>query len=676
MTAVRVRIVPADLSGSAGILTQAYSISWADEGLDVGVGAFTVPHDSPSLLADPTLLNRDNVAVIEDDDNPAWPGFGFLIRGRRRTRGDVWDPIQVKGPGVLELLRQALVEYAGGVVPGAIPSDERPFGWMAYDYDDSGWTSPAPYSGGLQKSPRFPAQRGLPESWVDGDAEWIGPEELSGSPYGYQPIVTGHQADDYWYLRDHLVGGYSGLARLHIAADNEFLAYLNGSQIAAGDDWRRMVSVDIELTGNDRLAVQIYNALPTTGPNPSAIIYSITTITPQGEAGDVLFRSTSGAVFSSPQNAKQRITIAADSPPFPWGSSYPGPTLSGTWRIVWNGNRSEPISWRTSEGSLKRAIEGLPGIDSVTITERVGGSGSSPAGFQSAVVEFTGPNVSGRPQPLFELEHDDLRHDHDQTGVVNLTTGRSANQSPAGADRIRVLAFPGSPPGVTIGFILVTLFDEWKSRGGLSAITRGFTATHDSRGVPWSKEIVFVCQVGNDSWLSVAERLREEGVDVWMGTDWVLHAAQQRGDDLSASTVIPLDSAYQLQHEDETQLINALLVRTDDVWFRRGSPPAGTRREEFLSLGLQPDVQSAIGLADTVLTAMARSRQVIRFALTTGQNAAQPYVDFDLMDRITAPWLDPENIVGPWELAATRVDTIAGRVNRIGDVEWAFEVEA
>ena len=674
MTDIRVRVVSDDLAANLGLLVQAYGVEWADEGLDVGAGAFTVPHDSPSLLADPSMLDRDNVVVIEDDANPSWPGHAFLIRGRQRTRGDVWDPIQVKGPGVLELLRQALVEYAGGVVAGSIPSDERPFGWMAYDYDDSGWTSPAPYSGGLQKAPRFDVRRGLPEQFPDPDAEWIGPEALTGNQYGQ--LVEGHQADDYWYLRDHLVGGYSGLARLHIAADNEFLAYLNGSQIATGDDWRRTVSVDVELTGNDRLALQIYNALPTTGPNPSAVIYSITTITADGEAGDVLFRSTSGQVFSKSSNAKQRITIAADSPPFPWGSTYPGPTLSGTWRVVWNGNRSEPISWRTSEGSLKRAIEGLPGIDEVTITERVGGSGSSPAGFQSAVVEFTGPNVSGRPQPLFELEHDDLRHDHDQTGVVSLSTGRTASQSGPGADRIRVLAFPGSPPGVTIGFILQVLFDEANSRGFIAAITRGFDATVDSRGVPWAKSIVFVAQVGNDSWLSVAERLREEGVDVWMGTDWVLHAAQQRGDDLSASTVIPLDAAYQLQHQDETQLINALLVRTDDVWFRRGAPPAGTRREAFLSLGLQPDVQSAIGLADTVLESMARSRQVIRFALQSGQVSAQPYVDFGPMDRVLGPWLDPENITGAWELAATRVDTVAGRVTRTGEIEWAFEVEA
>lgn len=665
MTKITARVVSHDLASSLGTLPQAYDIRWVDEGLDVGMGWLTVPHD---LVPAASALNRDNVIVLEDDDNPSWPGHAFLIRRRRRARGDAWDPIEIIGPGVLELTRQALVEYAGGVVDGAIPSDERPFGWMAYDFDDSSWTSEAPYSGGLQKAPRFDVQRGLPEQWPDPDAEWIGPEELDGN--------DSHTADDYWYLRDHLVGGYSGLARLFITADNEFLAYLNGSQIASGDDWRRTLSVNIELTGNDVLAVQIYNSAPTTGANPSTVIYSIATIGEDGDIDDVLFRSTSGQVFSESRNAKQRITIAADSPPFPWGSSYPGGGLSGTWRIVWNGNRSSALSWDTSGTALKSAIEALPGIDSVTITNKVGGSGSSPAGFQSVEIEFTGPDVAGRPQPLFELEHDDLRHDHSKTGVTNLTTGREAAQSGPGADRIRVVAFPGSPPGVTIGYILSVLFDEWKSRGGLTALTRGFNPTTDSRGATWTKEIVFVAQVGNDSWLSVAERLREEGVDVWMGTDWVVQAAQQRGQDLSGDTTIPFNAAHRLQHEDEVERVNALLVRTDDVWFRRGTPTAGTRREAFLSLGLQPDVQSAEGLADTVLESMARARQVIRYALRSSQTSAQPYADFELMDKVLGPWVDPEDILGDWELAATRVDTIAGRVTLRGDVEWSFEVEA
>jgi hypothetical protein len=661
------RVIGSDLATPIGVLDQPYEAAWFEEGLGVGGGQFKIPHDSPFLQANPTALNRDNVIVVYDADNPAWPGFAFLVRRRLRTRGDVWDPIQVSGPGVLELLRLGLVEYARGVGTGA-PSDERPFGWMAVDYDDSGgcWASPAPYSGGQWRRPRFSSKAGQPDGFPDPIAEWIGPEALAPTPQGGQ----GHTPDDYWYLRHALVGGYSGPARIWISADDAHLTYFNGTEVAEGDDWRRMQQIDIELTGNDVLAIEVYNTKAGPTNNPSEVVYTIGTVGDEGQLDQVLFRSTSGAVFSEARNEVQSIVLDPDTPPFPWGSSYPstGPEqLQGTWRIVYGSQTSGAIQWDAGASAVKAAIDTL--VDgTVTVT----GSGTSGSPWS---VTFNGGAAAGKTHPLLGVIHTDLRHNHATTRTRRIASGRTAVSSAPGEDAIRVCPFPGSPPGVTIGHILKTLLEEAQDRGFLSGITLGFDAVTDSRGVPWADEIVLVLQVGNDNVLSAGERVREQGADLWMGPDFVFHAAQDRGVDRSASVEIPAEIAYGLEVETEDEEINALLVRTDAGWFRWGSPPGGKRREGFLTLGLQPSTSASTGLASAVLAASSRSRSVVRFFSRSGMGP-QPYDGFGPLDRIRVPYIPASSIVGPWSSTVARVDTIAGRVNPLGETEWSYEVEA
>ena len=539
MTDIRLRVLDADLTTDLGPLLQAYGIEWLDEGLDVGAGRFTIPNDSPSIVANGDILNRDNVVIVEDLDNPGWDGHAWLVRRRNRKRGDRWDPVTIGGPGVLELLRSNLVEYARGFDAG-IPTDERPFGWMAIDYDDTvpGWIAGSGWDGGTQAAPVFSVQAGYPESWPVPSAHWIGPGPLSPLPNDGQ----GHKADDYWYHRDRLISGYAGEAVLFITADNAHQTYYNGSLIVEGQQWREFQQEAITLTGDDVLAVEVYNIDASNNRgfnNPSSLLWAIATVDDEGEIDEVLFRSQPGR---------------------------------------------------------------------------------------------------GRTNP-----------------------------------------FPGAPPGVTKGEILATLFDEGKGRGWLAPVTRGFDKDTDSRGEPWVDELLWVCQVGNDSVLSVGERLRETGLDIWMGPDFVFHAAQQRGtrrqDTVDGAVeAFALERVMELESDSEDELINALSVRSDDAWFRVGNPPAGQRREAFLTLGLQPTVASALVLAEHVLEEAERSRQVVKFA-THSSFAPVPYVDLFPMDEVLAPAVDPERLFDPWKLEVCRVDTIAAKVDVKGEVEYAWELE-
>lgn len=667
MTDVTLRVLQPNLTTPVAELDQPFGIEWADEGLDVGTLWFSIPHDSPVVVANPTILDRDSVVMLRTDGVDRLP---YVIRRRQRERGDVWDTIRVGCLGGVELLRTGLVEYARGVGTG-VPSDERPFGWMAVDYDDSGgcWVEGAPYSGGQWREPRFRAKRDQPPDFPDPRAEWIGPAPLTATGSGGQQ----HTPDDAWYLRHYLVGDYVGTATLFIAADDAHLTYYNGSQVAEGSDFRQLVKVDLNLTGDDVLAMEVTNApLGSKVNNPTEVVYTIAVVDEDGEIDRVLFRSVSTNLFTTTADEVQSIVLDPDLGPFPWGSSYPSPGgLGGTWTLTFRGQTTGPIAHNASAADVKAALDALSNIDSVTVT----GSGTSASPW---IVTFDGPNVSERAHPTMTIVHTDLRHNHATTRVRTVTSGKRGATSTGNASAIRTCAFPGEPPGVTVGFILQTLFDEWQARDGIAALSLGFDADVDSRDNPWPEELVFVCQVGNDSILSVAERLRELGVHVWLDAAFVFQAAQPRTIDRSGSVEVGLDVAHELVTETEDERINALLVRTDDAWYRRGSAPAGDRREAFLTLGLQPNARAANRLADAELAALNRARQVVRFAVNSAQpTAPEPYVDFDPLDELRAPYLLPNALGGgTWALTTVRVDTIAGRVDVLGDVEWVYEVEA
>jgi hypothetical protein len=120
------------------------------------------------------------------------------------------------------------------------------------------------------------------------------------------------------------------------------------------------------------------------------------------------------------KNETQDIVLAPESPPFPWGNSYPstGPeNIKGYYWFEFRGTRTAKLFYnQTSASQVRSALIGHPDIDDVTVT----GSGTKASPWR---VVFTGARVRERPQPLIKLVHYDLRHDHSATRVTRVVGG-------------------------------------------------------------------------------------------------------------------------------------------------------------------------------------------------------------------------------------------------------------
>lgn len=291
----------------------------------------------------------------------------------------------------------------------------------------------------------------------------------------------------------------------------------------------------------------------------------------------------------------------------------------------------------------------------------------------------TGQNVGAVLVTIRRLDDDGNPGSVFYRSYVNGPPGPEAGREPSW----RGLGYPASVPGVTIGYILATLFDEAKDRGCFTGITRDFDADTDSAGVAWPQEIEFAVQVGNDSILTVAERLRHYGIDFVIDpATLTFHVWSDRGVDRGAtpdpgvSTVtVPLDRATdKTVPETEWDDVNALLVRSSDTWLQRPDPgPASHRRERFLSLGLTPSAGSAASIGDDTLA--EPDPWAVTWDINSGtDNVPTPGVDFDEGDIIRGPWL--ASITADWALADVRVDRITGEVQTAGDITWTCEVSA
>lgn len=237
----------------------------------------------------------------------------------------------------------------------------------------------------------------------------------------------------------------------------------------------------------------------------------------------------------------------------------------------------------------------------------------------------------------------------------------------------RALHLPASPPGMTPGHILAVLFDEGQTRGVLTQATRDFTDALDSAGNAWPEEIEFACRVGDDSVMSVAERLREYDVDVELTPGLVFRAWHNRGSDLSGSVTVGLDAAGEQGVDTEDEEINAVVARTQEGWIEEPPAPTADRREGFLSLGLTPSNATGREIAADAADEFSVSRRLARWRTNSAQtDVPQPHDDYDLGDTITAPAL-PADITADWALLPVRVDSVIARVDRVGDVDWYHE---
>lgn len=522
------------------VLDQPYNIGWVDSLLDVGAGEFKVRHDSPVVQANPSLLDKGNVVRVELDETPA---FAWEVERRHRRRGETWDEVSVTGPGALNLLNHALV-YAP-LEQESLGSRQRVFGWQAIDYDDSGWDSPAPYSGGTQESPVRSSRSGHPEGWPDDKAEWIWGADVDGS--------GNHPVGNVYFRRSidvDAVGLTPGLARLHVTADNNFVCYFDGEQVATGSDWRGFATVDVEFVAG---ATHVIAVEARTRSGAGGLLMTIMELLDDPdddeELGGVWFRTFTPDVFG--------------------GAGTPGP-------------------WRT-------------------------------------------------------------------------------------------LAYPAEVPGVTHGFVLQTLFDEAKARGSLTPLTIDFDATVDSAGTAWADEVEVTCQVGNDTVLTVMDRLRDWPVEfrldpaTWTFQAFVTAGADRGGTpDTGMSTVtIPTNRAGELAWESEDDTYDVLLVQSEFAWGEvPDSPPASNRREGFLSLAQSPTLSLALKQAERIRQRWSTPREQVTF-VTGATGVPVPYDDYFVGDIVEGPSLPSPT--GSWALDDLRIDTVAARITQAGELDWVHE---
>jgi hypothetical protein len=241
----------------------------------------------------------------------------------------------------------------------------------------------------------------------------------------------------------------------------------------------------------------------------------------------------------------------------------------------------------------------------------------------------------------------------------------------------RSLDYPANVPGVTHGFVLETVFAEAQARGALPGISIDFDEFVDSDGEAWADEVEIVAQVGSDTVLTLAERMREWPVEFRMDpATFTWSAYQQAGTDRGqtpdapATTVtIPVDRAGELALETEDETYDVLLVQTEFAWGETPSAPTG-RREGFLSLAQSPTLSKALEQAERVRQVWATPREQVTF-VTAAEGLPEPYTDYWVGDVLEGP-LAP-TMAAPWQLGDLRVDTIAVRITDGGQLEWVHQ---
>lgn len=347
---------PADPSTPLATLDEAYARTWAEEIYDFGGrGGFTIPHDSPVVQADRTILNRTRIVRVRRGSDLL---FAWEINGRNRTRGDTWDPVVVQGEAVRGLLRYGLVEGEHGI-GNAVPSDDRVWNFASLSYDTSTAPWGEPVSLGQQQNPTplLPRLVGQPDGWQDPRAEWLwteAPTVLGSGRVEHPPGVA--------YFRRRLAAPPTGLFRMTVAGTNRWECWLDGVMLGTGGGFRDVATFDIRLYGRPTvwgLKVE-KDDHPWWEWDPGAIIGYIARLDDE-EATEVIYRTYTDAVYDGP----------ATPAPDPWEAlgyptSVPGFTGLEILAELYEAARSRGVFTGWS-----RDFTGTTASDGAAVTDRI-----------------------------------------------------------------------------------------------------------------------------------------------------------------------------------------------------------------------------------------------------------------------------------------------------------------
>jgi hypothetical protein len=240
----------------------------------VGGGSFEIRREDPKLKRDPTLLKGRNICKVLVDREVVG---AFLIGDRASTivssgeRSEL--TYKLAGPGLKQLFDDARVEAVGGTQQ--LSSDKRFFNFAS---EQGSWYKPADWidpfvQGSVTGGSVYP----VPEKWPVGAtaAQWIwASPKLPTMPFGY------------CYFR-YTINVTAGRYAIYSAADDQYVLYINGEQIAKSSDnktaWREATRVEVDLPGGQ--AVIAYRANNINGPEfmgPAALAMAVAKVAIDG----------------------------------------------------------------------------------------------------------------------------------------------------------------------------------------------------------------------------------------------------------------------------------------------------------------------------------------------------------------------------------------------------------
>jgi hypothetical protein len=242
-------------------------------------------------------------------------------------------------------------------------------------------------------------------------------------------------------------------------------------------------------------------------------------------------------------------------------------------------------------------------------------------------------------------------------------------------------AYPAVAPGWNLGQILNTLLDEAVARGTgtIGSLTRGFTNSADSNGVPWSRTWDMVFSLG-DSLSNVATKIADGYADVWISGS-TLHMAQPRGTDRSVAIgakdpVIFRDglSVLGAASKSTAEIANVAVVETNAGLVERVGPAGSLsqfgRRESFISGTNGSESGTAGALIDQLFAKFAQPRRTPTLDITATPGNV-PWVDFFVGDWILAPDDSPTSTT----LIKRRVVSLSVQEDQAGNPVYAAEID-
>lgn len=187
-------------------------------------------------------------------------------------------------------------------------------------------------------------------------------------------------------------------------------------------------------------------------------------------------------------------------------------------------------------------------------------------------------------------------------------------------------AYPKTPPGFTIGGVLLTLLDEARRRSvdSLARMRATFTATADSYGNAWPGTVDPSFKVGA-TLQEVVAQITDTYADVWVDSTGGVNMAVQRGRDLSTGD--------------------------DPITFRRGLNVLGAATESTAEIANTVFVKSGSGIVETVGPAASVSkygrRETFLSAVNASSDGSVPYLVKQLFDKYAEPRRTPTLTIHP-----------------------------